>query len=237
MGQKILLPKVHDKVVTATELNVRSRPNTDSSIFTKYKQGDIVKVSFEENGWAGILIEGRMYYVGSIYLTKKEGMKANATTSSSVYVIKSGDTFAKIGRTLGASTSAIQELNPTVHPAKLKIGQKISVPETTSTGSSKVESQEKTMYVTASSLRVRESSSTSSSIVGKLKLNDPVSVKTIKNGWAGIDFNGKTAFVSESHLTDKKPVSTKHDIGKNIKTSSSEYVIKSGDTFSKIGKL
>ena len=236
VGKKILLPKVQDKVVTATELNVRSRPNTDSSIFTKYKKGDKVKVSFEENGWAGILIKGRIYYVSSEYLTKKEEMKANATTRSSLYVIKSGDTFAKIGRTLGVSSSTIQELNPTVHPAKLKIGQKISVPETTSTGSSKVESQEKTMYVTASSLRVRESVSTSSSIVGKLKLNAPVSVKTIKNGWAQFDFNGQAAFVSESYLTDKKPVQTKNDIGTKTKTSSSEYVIKSGDTFSKIGR-
>ena len=114
VGKKILLPKVQDKVVTATILNVRSRPNTDSSIFTKYKKGDIVKVSFEENGWAGILIEGRIYYVSSEYLTKKEEMKANATTRSSLYVIRSGDTFAKIGRTLGASSSTIQELNPTV---------------------------------------------------------------------------------------------------------------------------
>ncbi|WP_428911890.1 LysM peptidoglycan-binding domain-containing protein [Niallia sp. Krafla_26] len=234
--KKILLPKVQDRVVTASILNVRSRPNTDSSIFTKYKKGDVVKVSFEENGWAGILIEGRIYYVSSDYLTNKEGMKANTTTRSAVYVIKSGDTFTKIGRALGVAPSTIQKLNSTVDPTKLKIGQKINVPATVSTGSSKVESQEKTMYVTASSLRVRESASTNSSIVGKLKLNDPVSVKTVKNGWAEIDFNGKASFVSESYLTDKKPVSTKNDIGKSTQNNLSEYVIKRGDTFTKIGR-
>ena len=47
-----------------------------------------MKVSFEENGWAGILIKGRIYYVSSEYLTKKEEMKANATTRLSLYVIK-----------------------------------------------------------------------------------------------------------------------------------------------------
>jgi len=231
-GQKILLPKVQDKVVTAAILNVRSRPNTESSIITKYQKGDMVKVSFEENGWAGILIKGRLYYVSSDYLTKKEMGKSNAATSSTVYIIKSGDTFAKIGRTFGLTTSAIQELNPTVDPTKLKIGQKINVPITTSTPVGTIESQEKTMYVTATSLRVRESASTSSSIVGKLKLNDAVSVKNIKNGWAKIEFKSKTAFVSESYLTNNKPVSTKDS--KN--NSPLEYVIKRGDTLTKIGR-
>ena len=68
----------------------------------------------------------------------KIGQKINISTSvpsnnnhankdSSVYVIKSGDTFTKIGKTLGVSISSIQELNPTIDPTKLKIGQKINI--------------------------------------------------------------------------------------------------------------
>ncbi|WP_338450102.1 LysM peptidoglycan-binding domain-containing protein [Niallia oryzisoli] len=233
-GKKILLPKVQDKMVTATILHVRSRPNTESSIIAKYQKGDMVKVAFEENGWAGILIKGRLCYVSSDYLAKKVREKSNANTGSTVYVIKSGDTFAIIGRTLGVSTSAIQKLNPTVEPTKLKIGQKINIPATTTAPTSTVKSQEKTMYVTASTLRVRESASTNSSIVGKLKLNDTVSVKSIKNEWAQIDFNNKVAFVSASYLTNIKPAATK--TGTNAKNGSSEYVIKKGDTFAKIGR-
>ena len=55
----------------------------------------------------------------------------NANKDSSVYVIKSGDTFTKIGKTLGVSISSIQELNPTIDPSKLKIGQKINISTTT----------------------------------------------------------------------------------------------------------
>ena len=118
-GKKILLPKVQDKVVMATILNVRSHPNTESSIIGKYKKGDVVKVAFVENGWAGTLIKGRVCYVNADYLTQKqvsasttnqmtstainETLNNNTNTDSTVYVIKRGDTFTKIGKAFGVS--------------------------------------------------------------------------------------------------------------------------------------
>ena len=59
-------------MVTATKLNVRSRPNTESSIIGKYKKGDVVKVAFVEDGWAGILIKGRVCFVSADYLDKNK---------------------------------------------------------------------------------------------------------------------------------------------------------------------
>ncbi|WP_286231267.1 LysM peptidoglycan-binding domain-containing protein [Neobacillus mesonae] len=217
-GKKILLPKVHNRIVTATILNIRSLPTTSSSIIGKYKKGDVVKVAFVENGWAGILIKGRVCYINMDYLTQKqenavttdkntktiksqaktmyvtaaslrvrEGASINSTVagslnlndrvsvikslygwaqinfngktafvndayltsvepkkiindsntnssktiSSSEYVIKSGDTYTKIAKELRTSVLSIQELNPTVDPYKLKIGQKIKIPTST----------------------------------------------------------------------------------------------------------
>lgn len=131
-GQKILLPKVEDRMVTATILNVRAQPSTESGIIGKYKKGDMVKVAFVENGWAAILIKGRVCFVSANYLAEKQGfsstVKEPIKTSSTEYVIKSGDTFTKIAKNLGISVSSIQKLNPTVDPAKLKIGQKIKIP-------------------------------------------------------------------------------------------------------------
>ena len=54
-------------------------PNTESSIIGKYKKGDVVKVSFVENGWAGILIKGRVCFVSADYLTQKQ---VSASTTS-----------------------------------------------------------------------------------------------------------------------------------------------------------
>lgn len=138
-GKKILLPKVNDRTVTATILNIRSQPNTESSIIGKFKKGDVVKVAYVENGWAGILINGKVCFVSDTYLTKNEppktqngAVKDNSTnTSSSVYVIKKGDTFTKIGKALGIPVASIQDLNPTVDSFKLKIGQQIKIPAMT----------------------------------------------------------------------------------------------------------
>jgi uncharacterized protein YgiM (DUF1202 family) len=167
-GKKILLPKVHNRTVTATTLNVRSHPTTESNIIGTYKQGDVVKVSFVENGWAGILIEGRVCFVSANYLKTQE---------------------------------------ETTKPAITKA---------------------KPMYVTATPLRVREAASTSSAVIGMLKVNDLVSVKSSINGWAQIQFKGKVAYVSETYLTTN-PLAT-------TKPSTSVYVIKPGDTFTKISK-
>ncbi|MDK8640914.1 SH3 domain-containing protein [Niallia taxi] len=85
-GDKILLPKVQDKKVTATVLNIRSKATTDSSIIGKKKQGEIVKVSFTKNGWAGILIDGRLAYVSADYLTDVKATADSVSKSVTKYV-------------------------------------------------------------------------------------------------------------------------------------------------------
>lgn len=158
-GKKILLPKVEDRTVTATTLNVRSQPDTESNIIATYKKGDVVKVAFTVDGWAGILIKGRTCFVSADYLSPA----TQATTQTT------------------------------------------------------------TMYITASSLRIRESASTNSAVLGWLKVNDRVEVISIENGWATINFNSKTAYVSAEFLTSAAQAKTE--------TSSSVYVIKQGDSF------
>lgn len=44
------------------------------------------------------------------------------------YIIKSGDTFAKIARAQGASLADVQAVNPGIDAGKLKVGQKIKLP-------------------------------------------------------------------------------------------------------------
>lgn len=44
------------------------------------------------------------------------------------YVIQSGDTYGKIAKKFSTTSSAIQDANPGVDPARLKIGQSINLP-------------------------------------------------------------------------------------------------------------
>ena len=50
------------------------------------------------------------------------------------YVIGKGDSFYSISKKLGVKMSDIKAANPTVNPNKLKVGQKISVPDASGTG-------------------------------------------------------------------------------------------------------
>ncbi|MGE7879783.1 SH3 domain-containing protein [Peribacillus muralis] len=178
--QKLLLPSVKDAHVTATSLNVRSSPSTSSSIVGSYKKGDAVKLIHVKNGWAEIIIEGRVVFVSAAYISPS----------------KSTD----------KGTSPI-----------------VTAPSTSV--------QAKTMYVHASSLRVRAAASATGSVLGSLKQNSKVTVVSTTNGWAQITYHGKKAYVSESYLTAKPQTSKQEN-----PSQSSVYVIKSGDTFTKISK-
>lgn len=182
-GKKILLPKVQDRIVTATILNIRSHPSTESSILGQYQKGDVVKVAFIENGWAGILIKGRVCFLSAKYLAQQQPESQ-------------------------AGNSQIKPLSVV-----------------------------KTMYVTATSLRIRKAASTNSAILGLLTLNDQVSVVATANGWAQIHWNHQTAFVSTTYLTHNEPVNIQTGTVHNSQASSSAYVIKQGDTFTKISQL
>lgn len=56
------------------------------------------------------------------------GASANASAASGEYTIQSGDNFWKIATKFGCKVSEIQELNPDVDSARLRVGQKIKVP-------------------------------------------------------------------------------------------------------------
>ncbi|MCX7819507.1 MAG: LysM peptidoglycan-binding domain-containing protein [Kiritimatiellae bacterium] len=51
-----------------------------------------------------------------------------AATAARTYTVAAGDTLGGIARKLGVSVSALQQANPDVNPARLKIGQKLNVP-------------------------------------------------------------------------------------------------------------
>jgi LysM repeat protein len=58
----------------------------------------------------------------------EKASKEPAVAGPDEYVIKSGDTFAKIARANGSTPADIVAVNPGVNPAKLHVGQKIKLP-------------------------------------------------------------------------------------------------------------
>jgi LysM repeat protein len=59
----------------------------------------------------------------------KRGSGEPVVAGPGEYVIKAGDTFAKIARANGCSPADVAAVNPGVDSSKLKIGQKIKLPK------------------------------------------------------------------------------------------------------------
>lgn len=62
----------------------------------------------------------------------------------------------------------------------------------------------KTMYVKASAINVRSKSNTSSDIVTSVTLNTEVKVVGEENGWYKVEVNGKSGYIRNDLLSDKK---------------------------------
>lgn len=60
--------------------------------------------------------------------TGTAGPAPGSLSADGVYVIKSGDTLAKIGAEFGVSWQEIMRVNPGVNPNRLRIGQEILIP-------------------------------------------------------------------------------------------------------------
>lgn len=60
---------------------------------------------------------------------KKGGKSGPAVAAPGEYLIKAGDTFAKIARAQGVSPADLAAVNPGVDSSKLKVGQKIKLPK------------------------------------------------------------------------------------------------------------
>ena len=52
---------------------------------------------------------------------------AQPTGPGSYHAVKAGDTLGKMAKQYGTSVEAIEKLNPSLNPARLKVGQKIRV--------------------------------------------------------------------------------------------------------------
>ena len=72
-----------------------------------------------------------------------------------------------------------------------------------------VDAASKTMYVTASTLNVREKASAASKIIASVKKNTKVIVTKTSGNWGYVKVNNKNGWVSTTYLTTKAPVTTK----------------------------
>ena len=61
---------------------------------------------------------------------KKNDTINSTTPNKNIYIIRKGDNFEKIDKQYWLKSGQIKSANPDLKPEKLKIGQKINIPET-----------------------------------------------------------------------------------------------------------
>ncbi len=249
--------------VTASSLNVRSGPGTNHAIIGGLSKNQTVSVSSISNGWATISYNGRTAYVSSSYLSEtssSSGNSSSSTSSSATYYVTASSLNVRSGAGTNHSVIGGLRQNQTVSVSSIASGwatisyngrtayvSASHLSETSSSSgsnSSGSTSSSSTYYVTASSLNVRSGAGTSHSVIGSLSQNQSVSVSSIANGWATISYNGRTAYVSTSYLSQTSSSSGSNGSG-SASSSSTYYVTASslnvrsgaGTTHSVIGSL
>ena len=205
--------------VTAEELNVRTQPSNSGDIIGKVNTGDKLWGFAVEGNWVKVAFEGRTGYVSKTYIKfiDTEGMTFDLSKSekkalaSKAVVYRGASSSAKVITTLQAGSQiniygtrgdwAVTDVNgiPGYILVSSLVNNSASVQPTTP--SVQPTTPAVTVgRVTVDSLNIRQSATTSSAIVGKVKENDIVNVHSIDGWWAQVSSNGISGYVHKTYL-------------------------------------
>ena len=206
--------------VTATLLNVRSLPTTNSRVVTILRRGNTVSITSTANGWHTIrLSNGQTAYVSSAYISTTT-TNINISTSTRTGIVKTSllnvrstpSTRSKVLATLRRNTTVnILSTSNGWHAIRLGNGQtayvsaslisETSAPSTISvtTPQATQSSTTRTGIVTTGVLNARSLPTTKSKVLKMLKRGTSISILSSNNGWYSIRLpNGQIAYVSSA---------------------------------------
>ena len=171
--------------VTATSLNVRKSASTDAAILTAIPNGQAVTlVGSPVNGWYQVtLSNGTTGYVSAQYITLTKPGTSNTGTSNTATNTTPSNTTSNTAPNTPSNTAPNNASNTTANNAP------------------------QTGYVTASSLNVRKSASTSAAVLTAIPKGQAVTLmSSAVNGWYQVKLsNGTTGYVSAQYITLTKP--------------------------------
>ncbi|MDP4103714.1 MAG: SH3 domain-containing protein [Bacillota bacterium] len=164
-------------VSLGSSLNMRKSPSVNSSIIVKIARGVEVTVLSEANGWANIEAYGQTGYVSTDYLSTTITNGGTDTSNNNGATVPTSADNGGTDLTTGNSTGT--------------------------TTSNSINKYVNVIY--GSSLNMRSSAATSSSIITKLARGTVVSIISEENGWSRITVNGVEGYVSSQYLSSTEP--------------------------------
>lgn len=205
--------------VTASALNMRSEPNTSSSVVTCLPRGTTVIVTGSSGSWRQVVYQENTGYMSAEYLSvsdSAEGSFGTGTVTGDDVRIRSGpgtsydilgtrskgDSLEVTGVSGGWYKIALNGSDGYISSTYLSFG---SSGTSTSTGSSGVSG---TGTVTGSGVRLRSGPGTSYSILGSYDAGTSVTVTGESGDWYQVSLNGSDGFIYKSYLSLGESVSS-----------------------------
>jgi mannosyl-glycoprotein endo-beta-N-acetylglucosaminidase len=167
-------------VSLGSSLNMRKSPSVNSSIIVKIARGVEVTVLSEANGWANIEAYGQTGYVSTEFLSPTN---TNTGTDTSNNNNNNGATIPTSANNSGTDLTTGNSSGTTTNNS---INKYVNV-------------------IYGSSLNMRSSAATDSSIITKLARGTVVSIISEENGWSRITANGVEGYVSTQYLSSTEP--------------------------------
>ena len=232
-------------VEKGSTLLLRSKASTTGTVLSKLPRGTSVIVYSTINGWSNVKANGKMGYVSSKYLSptnlsldvvKTSTKYVDVDADSSLILRKSASTSSAILSSLKRGTS-VQVLSTSGDWAKVTVSGKTGYAHTEYLSSTKISTSsgttttEKTTtkYVDVdadSSLVLRKSASTSSTILSSLKRGTTVQVLSTTGDWAKVNVGGKTGYVHTEYLSSTQVSTTNENESDGGKSTTEEQIKK-----------
>ena len=227
------------RTVTASSLNFRSGPSTSYSIIGSLQKGQQVEYISESGSWAKVKYNGVTGYVHGDYLTKSTSTGISTSQGTTQYVnstsglnVRSGagTTYSKLGTleykekvTVLSTSNGWAKINYNGQTGYVSSSYlQTTVPGGTTSENNNSSTTTTVKYVNATSgLNVRSGAGTSYSKIGSLDYKEKVTVLSISNGWAKINYKGQAGYVSSSYLQSTVPSGSTSNSGSNNSVSAS----------------
>lgn len=245
-----------------TNLRVRSDAGTSYGVIGYLYNGQKVEIQAEKGDWYRIKLNSSSGYISKEYVKSEQStssikttqkgqvsnisstlnMRQSSSTSSAVIgSLKNGETFDIISKSGSWYNIKVGTLLGFIHGDYVKetSGASVTTPiVTTPVVATTTQSIEKGKVINiTSSLRVRSSNSTSSSVLGYLYQGQEVNIKGESGDWYAIDYNGNKGYVSKGYI--QKIVSGSNTIVNttNVSTNNSTSNGNSIEVLSKKGQV
>lgn len=198
--------------ITATNLNVRGGPGLSYSVVSKVNKGEKYPILTQEGDWIKIgLSSGRVGWVAEWFTSKVAATNVvNPSATTGIVTADSlrvrtgpGTRYSLAGSLRNGETVTIMETSGNWIKIKVASLEGWVSKEYIKTGQSSQTFQpatQQTEAIVTSGINVRTKPSLTGELVGSLIKGSRVVVFSQSNGWAQIQFNGTTSWVSSEYL-------------------------------------